>query len=93
LIKHAQKLLANCGIQMSPSKVTRLVRTFKHRVEANGYPFEAFLINSVQLTAEQRRQTLANPEIARVIAYADPTGELAVNRVIRRRGSTFGGAA
>jgi hypothetical protein len=56
LIKHAQKLLANCGIQMSPSKVTRLVRTFKHRVEANGYPFEAFLINSVQLTAEQRRK-------------------------------------
>jgi hypothetical protein len=83
LIKHARKLLANCGIPMSQSKVSRLVRTFKHRVEANGYPFEAFLVNSVELTAQQRRQALANPEIARVIAYADPTGEAAVNNVMR----------
>jgi hypothetical protein len=78
LIKHAQKLLANCGIQMSASKISRLVRTFQHRVERNG-----FLINSVQLTAEQRRQALANPDIAPVIAYADPTGEAAVNNVMR----------
>jgi hypothetical protein len=83
LIKHAQKLLANCGIQMSASKISRLVRTFQHRVERNGFPFEAFLINSVQLTAEQRRQALANPDIAPVIAYADPTGEAAVNNVMR----------
>ena len=84
LIKHAHRLLANCGIQMSPSKVSRLVRTFKHRVEGNGFPFEAFLVNSVELTAQQRRQALADPDIARVIAYADPTGETAVNNVLGR---------
>lgn len=85
LMRHAQELLANCGIQMSPSKVSRLVRTFKHRVEGNGFPFEAFLVNSVQLTAEQRRKALANPNIARAISYADPTGETAVNNVLHRR--------
>ncbi len=83
LIKHAHKLLTNCGIPMSPSKVSRLVRDFKHRVEHNGFPFEAFLVNSVQLTAEQRQRALANPDIARVISYADPTGETAVNYVMR----------
>ena len=83
LIKHAHKLLGNCGISMSPSKVSRLVREFKHRVEGNGFSFEAFLVNSVDLTNEQRVKALANPEVARVIAYADPTGELAVQRVMR----------
>jgi hypothetical protein len=68
LIKHAHKLLANCRIEMSPSKVTRLVRDYKRNVERNGFPFEAFLINSVD-TAEQRRKFLAIPEIARVVAF------------------------
>lgn len=87
LIKDAHKLLTNCGIPMSPSKVSRLVRDFKQRVESNGYPFEAFLVNSVQLTADERRRALANPDIARAISYADPTGETAVSHVIQ------GGAA
>lgn len=83
LNRHAHKLLTNCGVHMSPSKVSRLVRDFKRRVEQNGYPFEAFLVNSVQLSAEQRRKALANPDIARVIGYCDPTGETAVANVIR----------
>jgi hypothetical protein len=86
LIKHAQKLLHNCHIPMSQSKISRLVRQYKHRVESNGFAFKAFLFNSVQLTAEQRRRALANPDIARVIAYADPTGETAVNNVLRDGG-------
>jgi hypothetical protein len=82
LIRHAHKLLNDSGIQMSASKVNRLVRTFKRRVEANGFPFEAFLINSVQLTAEQRRQALAGPGRRRVKGIpADPTGELAVDNL------------
>lgn len=84
LVNHAHQLLANCGVEMSPSKVSRLVREYKRRVETNGFPFEAFLVNSVQLTAEQRRRALANPDIARAIGYADPTGEAAVNNVMRR---------
>jgi hypothetical protein len=68
---------------MSPSKVSRLVREFKHRVEQNGFPFEEFLVNAVQVTAEQRRRLAANPDIAKVIRYADPTGETAVRNVER----------
>ncbi|EIV27042.1 hypothetical protein [Mycobacteroides abscessus] len=55
-------------------------------MEQNGFPFEAFLVNTVQLTAEQRAQAKLDPEIARVINYADKTGESAVNNVLRRRG-------
>lgn len=83
LINHAQRLLANCGIPMSSSKVSRLVRQFKRRVEGNGFPFEAFLINSIQLTSDQRRKALQHPDIARVISYSDVTGETAVNNVLR----------
>ncbi|MHC9292492.1 hypothetical protein ACRCUN_08475 [Mycobacterium sp. LTG2003] len=83
LVTHAHKLLANCGVSISPSKVSRMVREYKRRVEKNGFPFEAFLVNTVQLTAEQRRQMLANPDIARVISYSDPTGETAANNVDR----------
>jgi hypothetical protein len=62
--------------------VRRLVRQYKHRVEQNGFSFFSFLANSVQLSAEQRRKALCNPEIARAISYADPTAEHAVNNVI-----------
>ncbi|MGX9213138.1 hypothetical protein ACWWSA_01155 [Mycobacteroides abscessus subsp. abscessus] len=86
LIRHAHGLLDRCGIRSSPSKVSRLVREYKHRVEQNGFPFEAFLVNTVQLTAEQRAQARQNPEIARVINYVDRTGETAVNNVVRERG-------
>lgn len=83
LIRHAHRLLADSGVTMSPSKVSRLVRDYKRRVETSGFPFEAFLVNSALLTADQRRRALLNPNIVRVIAYADPTGETAVNRVMR----------
>lgn len=82
LIRDAHLALNNAGVHMSPSKVSRLVRQFKHRVEANGYSFGEFLANAVVMNAEQRRCLLANPDIARVISYADPTGEVAVARVM-----------
>jgi hypothetical protein len=81
LIKHAHKLLNDSGIQMSASKVSRLVRTFKRRVEANGHPFEAFLLNSAELTDDERRKALANSEIARRLTYADPTCDLALRNL------------
>ncbi|BCP14851.1 hypothetical protein [Mycobacterium paraintracellulare] len=83
LIAHAQKLLGNCGVEMSPSRVSRLVRQFKHRVETNGFGFDSFLVNAVQLTADQRRKALQHPDIARSICYADPTGETAIAHVLR----------
>lgn len=83
LIRDAHVILTNCGVAMSPSKVSRLARAFKTRVERNGFAFFDFLANAVQLDEQQRREALANPEIARVIGYADPTGETAVAHVMR----------
>lgn len=86
LIREAHFWIERWGIQLSPSKVSRLVREYKHRVEQNGFPFLTFLVNTVQLTTAQRARAKLDPEIARVINYADKTGELAVNNVLRRRG-------
>jgi hypothetical protein len=70
---------------MSPSKVSRLVRRFEARVERNGMTFHEFLVNAADLTADQRRRALADPDLARVTAYFDPVGEEAVRRVMRLR--------
>ncbi|HMM93980.1 hypothetical protein [Phycicoccus sp.] len=83
----ARTILWNVGIDYGPNKIARLCLRFKGRVERNGFAFFDFLANAVQLDAQQRRAGLANPEIARVISYADPTGETAARNVDRERGS------
>lgn len=71
------------GIAMASSKIRRLVRTYKYRPEANGYVFADYLINALALTVMQRQQI--RDELARVLAYADPVGELATNNVMKER--------
>jgi hypothetical protein len=83
LIKAAHLVLDNCGIAMSPSKVSRIVRQYRRQVEDNGFGFFDYLANAVQLSDQQKRAALLNPDIARAISYADPTGETAVNNVMR----------
>lgn len=83
LLRLAHAIIDNCGVRMGPNKVSRIVRTFEARVAGNGWSFFDFLANTIQLDAERRRQLLNNPDIARVISYADPTGEAAVNNVMR----------
>jgi hypothetical protein len=74
LIRAARIILDNCGVSMSQSKLSRLVRTYLVRVDSNGFTFVDFLANTVQLDASTRR---------RIISYADPTGEAAVRNVMR----------
>ena len=81
----ARTILWNCGFEYGPHKINRLCVTFAKRVERNGFAFFDFLANAVQLDAQQRRAALANPDIARVISYADPTGETAVRNVLAER--------
>ncbi len=83
LIRGAHLIFTNCGVSISPQRVTRLVRQFKSRVEQNGFAFFDFLANSVQLDAERRRTALSDPDVLRVIAYSDPTGEAAVRNVMK----------
>lgn len=85
LITATHTILSNCGVFVSPRRVNRLVQVFQARVERNGFSFFDFLANSVQMDDERRRQALANPDVARAIAYADPTGETATNNVYNAR--------
>jgi hypothetical protein len=84
-IRVTHTILANCGVVMSPSKVSRLVRLYQSRVAANGWTFLDFLANKVALSVQQYRRVLADPDMARVIVYLDPTGETAVNNVLREQ--------
>lgn len=81
----ASTVLWNCGIDYGPNRINRLCLRFASRVRGNGFDFFDFMANQVELTAGQRRRALADPDVQRVIAYADPTGELAVNNVMSHR--------
>lgn len=85
LIRAATQILDGCGYGMGPRKVHRLVRKFEARVARNGWEFFDFLANAVLMDADTRRRALLDPDVARVIAYADPTGETAVSNVLRGR--------
>jgi hypothetical protein len=80
----AHMILQNAGVHMGGSKVSRLVRQFEHTVARNGWSFLDYIGNAIQLTAQQRVDAMNNPDIARVISYADPTGETAVNNITRK---------
>lgn len=82
----ARTVLWNCGVNYGPHKINRLCVQFAERVRGNGFDFFDFLANKVQLTAEDRRRALSNPDIQRVIAYRDRTGEDAVRNVLQERG-------
>lgn len=73
----------NVGISASRAKISRLVREYKFRAERNGFAFIDYIANRTALTAYQRR--VVADELTRVIAYSDPTGETAVNNVMRQR--------
>ena len=81
LIRDANRILEYCGVTLSPSKVSRLARDYKRRVEPNGFSFARFLLNAVEMTAAQRAEAERHPDVIRVIAYADPTGEAAARNV------------
>lgn len=83
LLRVAYVVLENCGAQMSHGKIQRTVRRYQDSHHGHGLSFFYYLAAMVRLDAEQQRAMLANPDIARVIAYADPTGETAVRNVMR----------
>ena len=86
LAREAYSVLAGCGIAASRSKVSRVVRDYLRHAAGTGYPFEAYLVNALRLSAERRAALTNHPDWARVISYADPTGESAVRRVMAGRG-------
>ena len=84
-VNAARLILDNCGIAFSTNKIVRLVIQFNRTMpNASGHAFFLYLTNAVQMSVDQQRAALSNPDISRAIAYADPTGETAVNNVMRR---------
>jgi hypothetical protein len=86
LCRHAHVIAAAAGIDLGPSKVSKLVRRYEHQVADNGWRFWDFIANQLLLTADQRSRVLADPDAYRTISYLDRVGEDAVRNVIRRRG-------
>ena len=85
MTRAAHTALSECGVIVGPAKVARIIRRFGKAISAHGYTVHEFLTNEAALTAEQQHRILGHPEWARCIAYADPTGEHAVNRVMNSR--------
>ena len=82
----ANATLDASGYTLGRSKVRRLVREFTSRVERNGFEFFEFFTNALLLDADTRRRALLNPDVARVITYADTTGETAARNADRDQG-------
>lgn len=86
MVKAARLILDNCGIEFSANKLSRTVRRFiDWSPTAGGDAFFPYLANEVQMSEAQKRTALTNPDVARAISYCDPTGEAAVNNVMRGR--------
>jgi hypothetical protein len=84
MVNAARLIFDNCGVHCSENKLSRMVRRFiNFAPNAGGAAFFAFLVGEVQLSESQKRMALANPDVARAISYADPTGETAVNNVLK----------
>lgn len=84
-------ILDACGVPARPNWINRQVVTYLDSVEHTGFPFGPWLVSRVQLTAEQRRRAMNDPELTRVFKHSDRTGEAAVWNVMhpeapRRRG-------
>ena len=85
LKKAARAVLWDAGIDYSPNKIARLCLRYLDHVQHKGCSFLDFLSVTVQVDAERLRRAATDPSVARVLTYADPTGELAVSNVIRGR--------
>ena len=87
LTRDAHRLLAACGVERGANWVARTVRDYSSSIAGTGFPFGAYLLNRVELNAEQRRAALNDPEVAYLLEYADPTGEAAARNVLRGGGA------
>ena len=85
LTRIAHSVLDHFGYEMTRSHISRLVRRFQVSVAGSGWSFFDYTANAIRLDAHQRREALLDPDVARAISYADPTGETAVRNVMRAR--------
>lgn len=63
MIRRAHQLVTHAGIDISPSKVTRLVREYQHKVGARK-EFDAYIADAIREAGEQRALQLAGQILA-----------------------------
>lgn len=78
LIRYTHTLLDAVGTDRSPSWVARAVRDYERR-GLRSCTYGTWLTDRLNLTAIQRHRS----EVAYLLGYADPTGEAAVNNVMK----------
>ena len=82
VLRAAHCALAASGLEITPSKVNRIVRRFSKTLARARLTFHEFLTNE----ANRTRIALLDPELRYVLPYFDPIGEKAVNHVMHERG-------
>jgi len=81
LAAETRAVLDRFGVRWSPSKTSRVVRAYVHQVQGNRSAFADYVAEQIVLSEHQRR--VVADELRRVTAHFDPTGESAVNNVVR----------
>lgn len=82
LIRDADRMLKSCGVERSGGWINRAVRDYQRTV-IHGVTFAQFLVNRIELNAQQRAIIAANDDLRYLLEYADPTGETAIRNVAR----------
>ncbi len=81
LTAETRAVLDRFGVHWSASKTSRVVRAYVRTVQGNRSAFADYVANQIVLSEHQRR--VVADELRKVTAYADETGETAVDRVLR----------
>ena len=83
LIRETHRILTGFHVRLSPSRVSREVRTYCRDVAAKGVPFSVYLANVIELQAQTQARL---DEAYDRTTYRDPTGNKAVRNILRERG-------
>jgi hypothetical protein len=81
VISAAQRALSDEGRDITPSRVAKIVQRFTEALHGSRLGWCEFLE-----AKRNQRWLRGDPVLVRVVSYLDPTGEKAVNRVMRERG-------
>ena len=82
--RKAREQLNAAGIALGPNKINRQFVKFQSQQPDGDMPaWLEWLANTLTTSADQKRaKRLGDRDRAKVVSYADPTGELAVNNVM-----------
>jgi hypothetical protein len=88
VIRAAHVIVRNVGADWSLSKVRRLINQYRYQVDnKDRWSLFDFLCNKLALTDIQRQRARQDPLCTHLtLAYSDPVGEHATNRVLREVG-------